>query len=80
MKRRFKVSLTFEALDRMLRQYSTEMPAGEIISVVVNQERDILEVKYIPHTVSGGPVIGEGGEVPTRGYAGLATAESIHNG
>ena len=70
--------MTFEALDRILRQHSSEIPAGEIISVRVDGERDILEIKYIPHTARSDCRVGEGGEVPVRGFNGLATAEDIN--
>jgi hypothetical protein len=62
-KRGFKVTLTAEALDVLLRR-NLVLDDGEPIRMFVDQERMILTIIY---RNDEGPVIAQAGEYPERG-------------
>lgn len=64
MKHGFKVSLTVEALDKILRDRPEFIiPSGEPVAMWIDQERQIVEIKY---QSQDGPKINECGEYPCR--------------
>lgn len=76
----FDVPITFEALDSILR-LNFNIPEGEPINVFVDQEREIISVRYRTNEKDGFRV-GQAGEYPKRigeERSGLLTAEDIKN-
>ena len=73
MKHGFKVPITFEALDSILRQHFANIPTGTVRSVYIDHEREIVCVKYDANN----PSVGEAGEWPSR-IAGLVTTEDAN--
>ena len=64
MKRGFKITLSAEALDEVLRSY-LDMPDGEPVRFIVDQERLIISMVYTSQDESA-PLVREGGEVCER--------------
>jgi len=78
MKKGFKVNISFEALDEILRSLPAfkDMENGEIVSIDTNTERDYIIIKY--RSDNDNLKIGEFGEYPCR-PTNIITTQDVKN-
>ena len=74
MKHGFKVPITYEALDSILRHHFANLPPGTVRNIYVDYEHEIVCVKYDANN----PRVGEAGEWPSRATS-LVTKQDVDN-
>lgn len=77
MKKGFKITMTFEAIDALFRSHQSigEFPTGILVDSWIDHEREIINFKYLSEDESICKV-GEACEFPTRPI-GLVVSNDI---